>query len=92
LDGMRFPIRATKVVRTWIAHKSRNYSMISYQLNFKGKDGVLLWPLEMLKLHIFCMNFMVGFRRPLCEMNHSKNNFASWLLFAHAFQGCPWLF
>jgi hypothetical protein len=28
LDGMRFPYGATKVVRTRIAHKSRNYSMI----------------------------------------------------------------
>jgi hypothetical protein len=28
LDGMRFPIGATKGVRTRIVHKSRNYSMI----------------------------------------------------------------
>jgi hypothetical protein len=28
LDGMRFPIGATKVVRTRIAHKSQNYSII----------------------------------------------------------------
>jgi len=42
LDGMRFPVGATKAVLTWIAHKSRNYSIRSYWLNFKGKDGVLL--------------------------------------------------
>jgi len=41
LNGMRFPIRATKVVRTRIAHKSRNYSMIGNQLYFQGRDGVL---------------------------------------------------
>jgi hypothetical protein len=41
LDGMRFPDGATKAVRTRIAHKSRNYSMISGQLYFQGKDGVL---------------------------------------------------
>jgi hypothetical protein len=29
LDGMRFPDGATKAVRTRIAHKSRNYLMIS---------------------------------------------------------------
>jgi hypothetical protein len=29
LDGMRFPDEATKVIRIKIAHKSRNYSMIS---------------------------------------------------------------
>jgi hypothetical protein len=34
LDGMRFPVGATKVVRTRIAHKSRNYSMIGNQLYF----------------------------------------------------------
>jgi hypothetical protein len=28
LDGMRFLIGATKVVRTWITHKSRNDLMI----------------------------------------------------------------
>jgi hypothetical protein len=43
LDGMRFPDGATKVVRTRIAHKSRNYSMISNQLYFQGSDGVLRW-------------------------------------------------
>jgi hypothetical protein len=31
---MRFAIGATKVVRTWIVHKSRNYSMIGNQLYF----------------------------------------------------------
>jgi hypothetical protein len=41
LDGMRFPDGATKVVRTRIAHKSRNYSMIGNQLYLQGKDGVL---------------------------------------------------
>ncbi len=41
LDGMRFPDGATKAVRTRIAHKSRNYLMISGQLYFQGKDGVL---------------------------------------------------
>ncbi len=34
LDGMRFPDGATKAVRTRIAHKSQNYSMISNQLYF----------------------------------------------------------
>jgi hypothetical protein len=34
LDGMRFPDGATKAVRTRIAHKSRNYSMIGNQLYF----------------------------------------------------------
>jgi len=41
LDDMRFLVGATKVVRTKIAHKSRNYLMISNQLYFQGKDGVL---------------------------------------------------
>ncbi len=41
LDGMRFPDGATKAVRTRIAHKSRNYSMIGGQLYFQGRDGVL---------------------------------------------------
>ncbi len=41
LDGMKFPDGATKAVRTRIAHKSQNYSMISNQLYFQGKDGVL---------------------------------------------------
>ncbi len=41
LDGMRFPHGATKVVRTRIVHKSQNYSMISNQLYFQGRDGVL---------------------------------------------------
>jgi len=41
LDGMRFPDEATKVVRTRIAHKSRNYSMIGNQFYFQGRDGVL---------------------------------------------------
>jgi hypothetical protein len=41
LDGMRFPLRATKAIRTRITHKSRNYSMIGNQLYFQGRDGVL---------------------------------------------------
>jgi len=41
LDGMRFQDGATKVVRTRIAHKSQNYSMIGNQLYFEGRDGVL---------------------------------------------------
>ncbi len=41
LDGMRFPDGATKAVRTIIAPKSRNYLMISNQLYFQGRDGVL---------------------------------------------------
>ncbi len=41
LDGMRFPDGAAKAVRTRIAHKSRNYSMIGNQFYFQGKDGVL---------------------------------------------------
>jgi hypothetical protein len=34
-------IGATKVVRTQIAQKSRNYSIIGNQLYFQGRDGVL---------------------------------------------------
>ncbi len=41
LDGMRFLDGATTVVRTRIAHKSQNYSMIGNQLYFQGRDGVL---------------------------------------------------
>jgi hypothetical protein len=41
LDGMRFPNGVTKAVRTKIAHKSQNYSMIGNQLYFQGKVGVL---------------------------------------------------
>jgi hypothetical protein len=38
---MRFPNGATKAVRTRIAHKSRNYSMIGDQFYFQGRDRVL---------------------------------------------------
>jgi len=41
LDGMRFLDGATKAVRTRIAHKSQNCSMIGNQLYFQGRDGVL---------------------------------------------------
>jgi hypothetical protein len=41
LDGMRFPIGATKAIRTQIAHKGRNYLMIGNQLYFQGRYGVL---------------------------------------------------
>jgi hypothetical protein len=41
LDGMKFPVGTTKVVRTRIVHKSRNYSMIGNQLYFQGRDGVI---------------------------------------------------
>jgi hypothetical protein len=41
LDGMRFPDGTTKVVRTRIAHKSRNYLTIGNQLYFQRKDGLL---------------------------------------------------
>jgi hypothetical protein len=34
LDGMKFPVGATKAIRTQIAHKSQNYSMTSNQLYF----------------------------------------------------------
>ncbi len=40
LDGMRFPVGATKAVRTKITHKSQNYSMIGNQLYLQGRDGV----------------------------------------------------
>jgi hypothetical protein len=43
LDGMRFLVRATKVVRTRIAHKSWNYSIIGNQLYFQWRNGVLWW-------------------------------------------------
>ncbi len=41
LDGMRFLVGTIKAVRTQIAHKGRNYSMIGNQLYFQGRDGVL---------------------------------------------------
>ncbi len=41
LDGMRFPDGATKALRIRIVHESRNYLMISNQLYFQGRDGVL---------------------------------------------------
>jgi hypothetical protein len=41
LDGMNFPIGATKAVRTRIAHKSRSYLMIGNQLYFRARNGVL---------------------------------------------------
>jgi hypothetical protein len=41
LDGMRFPVGATKAMGTRIVHKSRNYSKIGEQLYFQGRDGVL---------------------------------------------------
>jgi len=41
LNGMKFPVGATKAIRTRIAHKSRNDSMIGNQLYFQGRDGVL---------------------------------------------------
>jgi len=41
LNVMKFLIRAIKVVRTRIVHKSRNYSIIDDQLYFQEKDGVL---------------------------------------------------
>jgi len=41
LDDMRFLVGTTKAIQTRIAHKNRNYSMISNQLYFQGKDGVL---------------------------------------------------
>jgi hypothetical protein len=41
LNGMRFPDGTTKAIRTRIAHKSRNYSMIGNQLYFQGRHGVL---------------------------------------------------
>jgi len=41
LDCMRFSIITTKMVRTQIAHKSRNYSIINNLLYFQGRDGVL---------------------------------------------------
>jgi len=41
LDDMKFPVGATKVVRTRIAHKNQNYLMIGNQLYFQRRDGVL---------------------------------------------------
>jgi hypothetical protein len=38
---MKFPVGATKVVRTQIAHKSRNYSIIGDKFYFQKRDGVL---------------------------------------------------
>jgi hypothetical protein len=35
VDGMRFLIIATKVMRTWIVHKSQNYLIIGDQLYFQ---------------------------------------------------------
>jgi hypothetical protein len=61
LYSMRFPVGATKAVRTRIVHKSRNYSMIGNPLYFQG--GMVFYdePLENVTPHIFCMNFMMGF-------------------------------
>jgi phosphosulfolactate synthase (CoM biosynthesis protein A) len=36
LDGMKFPVGASKVVQTQIAHKSRNYTILGNQLYFQG--------------------------------------------------------
>jgi hypothetical protein len=41
LNGMKFSVGTTKVVRIKITHKSQNYSMIGNQLYFQGRDGVL---------------------------------------------------
>jgi hypothetical protein len=41
LDGMMFPIGATKAVQTRITHNSRNYLIIGDQLYFQGRNGVL---------------------------------------------------
>jgi hypothetical protein len=40
-DGMRFPVGVIKAMRTQIAHKSRNYSIIGDHLYFQRRDGVL---------------------------------------------------
>jgi len=60
LDGMRFPVGATKAIRTRIAHKSRNYSMIGDQLY--SKEGMVFYdePWENVTPHVFCMSFMMG--------------------------------
>jgi hypothetical protein len=60
LDGMTFPIGATKMVLTRITHKSRNYSMIDNQLYFQGRDVFYDKPLERVTSHFFCKNFMMG--------------------------------
>jgi hypothetical protein len=41
LDGMGFIVGTTKAVRTQIAHKSQNYSIIGNQLYFRVRNGVL---------------------------------------------------
>jgi len=61
LDGMRFPDGATKVVRTRIAHKSRNYSMTGNQLYSQGRDGVLRWTIGKRDTSCFLYEFHDGF-------------------------------
>jgi hypothetical protein len=41
LDGMKFSDGARKAVRIIIAHKNKDYLMISSQLYFQGRDDVL---------------------------------------------------
>jgi hypothetical protein len=64
LDGMRFPVGATKIMRTRIAHQSQNYSMISNQLYFQRRDGVLRRTIKKRDtsclLHEFCDGFYGG--------------------------------
>jgi len=58
---MRFPIGATKVVRTIIAHKSQNYSMIGNKLYFQGRDGVLRRAIEKRDMSRLLYEFHDGF-------------------------------
>jgi hypothetical protein len=43
--------------------------------------------LERVKLHVFCMNFMMGFVEATLWDKHNKKDFAGKLLLAHPFQG-----
>jgi hypothetical protein len=91
LDGMRFPVGTTKALWTRIAHKSRNYLMISNQLYSKKEMVFYDKPLENMTPHVFCMISWWVLWRPLCGTNHNRKDFVSRLLLAHSLQGCPWL-
>jgi hypothetical protein len=45
-------------------------------------------PLERVKLHVFCMNFTMGFVYAILQDKSQQNFFTSRLLLAHPLQGC----
>jgi hypothetical protein len=70
LDGMRFSVGATKAIRTWIAHKSRNYLMIGNLIYFQGRDGVLRQTIRNSNTSHLLYEFHHGF---------SWGHFAGWI-------------